>query len=93
MPEVTFDIVWPDGSEDRFYSPSTVVNQYFQSGQTYELEDFVRRSQESLTLASERVRQVYGRPCSMAIAQLQKIETKAEYFSRNPDAKVTIHNM
>lgn len=93
MPEVIFDIVWPDGSEDQFYSPSTVVNQYFQHGETYELADFVQRSQKSLTLASERVRQVYGRPCSMAIAQLKKIETKAECFSHNPDPKVTIQNI
>ncbi|AFY37869.1 hypothetical protein Lepto7376_1526 [[Leptolyngbya] sp. PCC 7376] len=80
MPEVTFDIVWPDGSQEQFYSPSTVVNQYFQTGKTYELQDFVRRSQESLNLASERVRQRYGSPCSMAIAQLRKIETKAVQF-------------
>jgi uncharacterized repeat protein (TIGR04042 family) len=57
------------------------VHKYFQSGQSYELADFVRRSQESLTLASERVRQVYGSPCSLAIGQLQIIETKAREFA------------
>ena len=90
MPEVTFDIVWPDGSEDQFYSPSTVVNQYFQPGETYELKEFVKRSQESLQLASERVRQRYGSPCSMAIAQLRKIETKATQFDEDPTAPVRI---
>ena len=90
MPEVTFNIVWPDGSQEQFYSPSTVVNQYFQSGQIYELQDFVQRSRESLNLASERVRQRYGSPCSMAIAQLNRIETKAIQFDQEPTAPVKI---
>ena len=90
MPEVTFNIVWPDGSQEQFYSPSTVVNQYFQSGQIYELQDFVQRSRESLNLASERVRQRYGSPCSMAIAQLNRIETKATQFDQEPTAPVKI---
>ena len=90
MPEVTFNIVWPDGSQEQFYSPSTVVNKYFQSGQIYELQDFVQRSRESLNLASERVRQRYGSPCSMAIAQLNRIETKATQFDQEPTAPVKI---
>ena len=90
MPEVTFNIVWPDGSQEQFYSPSTVVNQYFQSGQIYELQDFVQRSRESLNLASERVRQRYGSPCSMAIAQLNRIETKAIQFDQEPTAPIKI---
>ena len=90
MPEVTFDIEWPDGSQDQFYSPSTVVNQYFKIGETYELHDFVNRSRESLNLASERVRQRYGSPCSMAMAQLLKIETKAIQFQEKTTAPVKI---
>ena len=90
MPEVTFDIVWPDGSQDQFYSPSTVVNQYFKLGETYELEDFVKRSRESLNMASERVRQRYGSPCSMAIAQLNRIESKAVQFKEEPTAPVKV---
>ena len=90
MPEVTFDIEWPDGSQDQFYSPSTIVNRYFQIGETYELQDFVKRSRESLNLASERVRQRYGSPCSMAIAQLNRIETKALKFDEEPTAPVKI---
>jgi uncharacterized repeat protein (TIGR04042 family) len=90
MPEVTFDIQWPDGSQDQFYSPSTVVKRYFQIGETYELQDFVKRSRESLNLASERVRQRYGSPCPMAIAQLNRIETKALKFDQEPTASVKI---
>ena len=90
MPEVTFEIVWPDGSQEQFYSPSTVVKKYIESGQTYDLKDFVRRSQESLNLASDRVKQVYGSPCSLAIGQLRRIENKAVEFSAQQDAQVKV---
>ncbi|BAW97910.1 unknown protein (plasmid) [[Synechococcus] sp. NIES-970] len=90
MPAVTFDIVWPDGSQDQFYSPSTVVHDYFQAGQYYGLTDFVHRSQTALTLASKRVEQRYGRPCSLALKQLQYIEQKANKFTDQPKAQVRI---
>lgn len=90
MPEVTFEIVWPDGSQEQFYSPSTVVKKYIESGQTYDLKDFVRRSQESLNLASDRVKQVYGSPCSLAIGQLRRIENKAVEFTAQQDAQVKV---
>jgi uncharacterized repeat protein (TIGR04042 family) len=90
MPAVTFDIVWPDGSQDQFYSPSTVVHDYFQAGQCYALTDFVHRSQTALTLASRRVEQRYGRPCSLAIKQRQRIEQKARRFVDQPHAQVRI---
>ncbi len=90
MPEVCFDIQWPDGSLDQFYSPSTVVKQYFAAGQSYPLADFVRRSQVSLTIASERVKQKYGSPCTLALGQLRRIEDKATHFQDQPDACVKI---
>ncbi|AMA08453.1 MULTISPECIES: MSMEG_0570 family nitrogen starvation response protein [unclassified Picosynechococcus] len=90
MPAVTFDIVWPDGSQDQFYSPSTVVHDYFQVGQGYALADFVHRSQTALTLASKRVEQRYGSPCSLALRQLQRVEQKASTFMDQPNAQVTI---
>ena len=90
MPAVTFDIVWPDGSQDPFYSPSTVVHNYFQAGQAYALTDFVHRSQTALTLASKRVEQRYGSPCSLALKQRQRIEQKAKKFMDPPNAQVRI---
>ena len=90
MPEVTFEIVWPDGSQEQFYSPSTVVKKYIESGQTYDLKDFVRRSQESLNLASDRVKQVYGSPCSLALGQLRRVENKAVEFNAQQDAQVKV---
>ncbi|MGF1538122.1 MAG: MSMEG_0570 family nitrogen starvation response protein [Elainellaceae cyanobacterium] len=80
MPEIQFKIQWPDGSQEICYSPSLVVQDYLTPGETYSLVDFVARSRTALIIASERVKQKYGFPCSRALGQLQQIETKAETY-------------
>ncbi|ASC71816.1 hypothetical protein XM38_027700 [Halomicronema hongdechloris C2206] len=45
MPEIRFQIEWPDGSRDICYSPSLVVKEYFTAKQRYPLEEFQMRSQ------------------------------------------------
>ncbi len=88
MPEVLFDVRWPDGSVLRCYSPSTVVTTYFQSGAAYPLVDFVSRSRAAMRAASERVRQIHGMPCSRAAATLRQIEAGARAFA--PDSLVAV---
>ncbi|MEM9151565.1 MAG: MSMEG_0570 family nitrogen starvation response protein [Cyanobacteria bacterium P01_F01_bin.3] len=78
MPEIRFQIQWPDGSQETCYSPSLIVKDYFEVGQRYELDDFTQRSQEALTIASDRVKAKFGYPCSLALGQLQSIITKAQ---------------
>lgn len=80
MPEIRFQIQWPDGSQETCYSPSLIVKKYFEPGHTYALDDFVARSRESLTIASDRVQAKFGFPCSLAIGQLRTIETKAAHY-------------
>jgi uncharacterized repeat protein (TIGR04042 family) len=80
MPEMRFRIAWPDGSTESCYSPSLVIKDYFAVGQTYPLADFLSRSREAFTIASERVRAKYGFPCSRALAQLARIETTSQQF-------------
>jgi uncharacterized repeat protein (TIGR04042 family) len=75
-----FRITWPDGSSESCYSPSLVIKDYFAVGQTYPLADFLSRSREAFTIASERVRAKYGFPCSRALAQLARIETTSQQF-------------
>jgi uncharacterized repeat protein (TIGR04042 family) len=81
MPETRFKIQWPDGSEETCYSPSSIVKQYFEPEQDYELADFVDRARDALTIASDRVRAKYGSPCGLAIGQLIEIQSSAERFS------------
>ena len=88
MPEINFQIQWPDGTQQTCYSPSLVVKQYFNPGETYELREFVAKSRTALNIASERVQKAYGFPCSRALAQLKSIETKALEYQDLSEAKV-----
>ena len=78
MPEVNFKIQWPDGKEEVCYSPSLVVKKYFEPGESYTVTDFLARSREALSIASDRVQEKYGFPCSRALGQIKKIEAKAQ---------------
>ena len=81
MPEIRFQIQWPDGSQETCYSPSLVVKKYFSPGETYTLEDFLERARTALTIASSRVQEKYGFPCGLALGQLQTLENRAGQFS------------
>jgi uncharacterized repeat protein (TIGR04042 family) len=89
MPEMSFYVRWPDGTRMACRSPSTIIGRHLPSG-IYTLADFLMRARTGFAAASERVREVYGFPCSRAAAQLQAIELKAEIFSQEPDAHVTV---
>lgn len=80
MPEMRFQIQWPDGADAICYSPSLVIKDYFVPGETYTLEDFVSRSRTALQIASDRVRAKYGFPCGRAMGQLQEIERAATQY-------------
>ena len=88
MPEIRFQIEWPDGSQETCYSPSLIVKDYFAPDSEYTLEDFVERSRTSLKIASDRVLAKYGMPCSLALGQLQRIETTATQYSHLPQPKI-----
>ena len=88
MPEMRFDIVWPDGTPSRCYSPSLVVKEHLAPGTAYPLHEFVARAGAALDIGSERVRARFGMPCSRAIAQKAAIERQAAGFA--PDDTVLV---
>jgi uncharacterized repeat protein (TIGR04042 family) len=90
MPEMRFRVRWPDGAEESCYSPSLVIKDYFVPGESYPLADFLARSRQALTIASERVAARYGMPCSLALGQLRRIEAAGQDFPDAVDARVTI---
>jgi uncharacterized repeat protein (TIGR04042 family) len=90
MPEIRFQIQWPDGSEEICYSPSLIVKAYFTPDQDYPLQDFVERSRTALTIASDRVKAKYGYPCSLALVQLATIETKATQYGSEAKPQVKV---
>jgi uncharacterized repeat protein (TIGR04042 family) len=88
MPEINFQISWPDGTEQTCYSPSLIVKEYFEPEVEYELEQFVESARTALNIASDRVKAKYGRPCGLAIGQLQDIESKAAKYKHLLQPKV-----
>ncbi|MBD2080497.1 MSMEG_0570 family nitrogen starvation response protein [Leptolyngbya sp. FACHB-17] len=88
MPEIRFQIQWSDGRQETCYSPSLIVKDYFVPNTDYDLEDFVQRSRTALNIASDRVQAKYGRPCGLALGQLQEIEMKAAQYADIPQVKV-----
>ncbi|PPJ31694.1 MSMEG_0570 family nitrogen starvation response protein [Nocardia nova] len=77
MPEMTFDIRWPDGSVQSCYSPSLVIHDHLSAGTEYPVGEFVRRAATALNLAAERVRERFGLSCTSAMQTLADIESAA----------------
>ncbi|HVX76974.1 MAG TPA: MSMEG_0570 family nitrogen starvation response protein [Bradyrhizobium sp.] len=90
MPEMLFHIRWSDGATEPCYSPSLVIKEHLEPGESYEIAEFMRRSRLALTIASDRVREKYGFACSRAMAQLARLEAAASRFDGAPDARVTV---
>lgn len=92
MPELNFQVRWPDQSVQDCYSPSSTIGEFFAAGQAYPLAEILDRSRRAFAHASERVRQRYGYACSSAAAQLRQIEHQAERFAQTPGAQVTVES-
>lgn len=90
MPEIQFQIQWPDGSKEVCYSPSLVVKNYFSAGQTYSLPEFLKRARESLNMASDRVQKKYGFPCGRALGQLAQLEAEAAKYATLDQAMIQV---
>jgi uncharacterized repeat protein (TIGR04042 family) len=89
MPEMLFSVRWPDGTRMACQSPSTIIGRHLPPN-VYTLADFLARARSGFAAASERVREVYGFPCSRAALQLRAIEQAARQFWEQPDALVTV---
>lgn len=93
MPEVWFTLRWPDESQERCYSPSTVIKEHLTVGATYSLNEFSARATTALQSASNRVEQIYGHPCSRAMGQLARIDHQVSEFKKQPNPTVTCLDM
>ncbi len=93
MPEMLFRVRWPDDAVSRCYSPSRAIASFLDAGAAYPLDEFMTRSRKGLQAASERVRQMYGAPCSRAAAQLAELERLSARFAGQDEARVTVEAM
>lgn len=82
MPAVNFEVLWPDGECVVYYSPSTVIHQFFKENTQYSLDQFSQMSQQALDAASERVRARFGYACTAASAELEKIKCKLHSLAK-----------
>ena len=80
MPEMTFEVRWPDGSRQCCYSPSLVMHDYLETGASYTVADFLERAGTALAEASERVRAKFGFACTSAAASTEEINEAATRF-------------
>ncbi len=64
MPEVRFQLEWPDGQSSTLYSPSTVILQHLKPGESLRVSDLESRAVTALRAASERVRDRFGFACT-----------------------------
>ncbi len=92
MPEMRFTVRWPDESVTSCYSPSLVVADYLQVGASYGVAEFVERARTALEIASDRVREKYGFPCSLAAAELARIDEKARSCAALPGGMVRVES-
>lgn len=64
MPEVRFQLEWPDGQSSTLYSPSTVILEYLKPGDSFRVSELESLGVRALRAASERVRARYGFACT-----------------------------
>lgn len=88
MPETFWTVRWPDGAEEKLYSPSSVVAELFTPGQNYPVPDFLQRARIAMERASNRVERKYGFACSSAMDQLDRIEAKIATLTDHDSAEI-----
>ena len=93
MPEMHFQVRWPDGAETICYSPSLIIRDFFSAGQAYELQDFVDRSIAALNIASDRVLAKYGVTCTRALAQRDDITRRGTHFTGGHVTVLALHEI
>lgn len=88
MPVTYVNIEWPDKQKDRIYSPSSVIEEYFNIGDSLEINHFLTTCNKSLTDASERVRKKFGYACTSAQAESFRISEKCKTYGTSKKVKI-----
>ncbi len=88
MPQMYFDVRFPDGQQERCYSPSLIVRELLREHTEYPCYEFMARVRAALTIASARVRAKYGFTCSAAMDQLASLEARARAWDEDASVRV-----
>ncbi len=88
MPVTYVYIEWPDQQKDQVYSPSSVVENYFNPEQEIPIAEFSNTCNKSLNEASHRVAQKFGFGCTSAMAELKRIQSLCQKYSDTETVKI-----
>jgi len=80
MPEVLLELCWPDGEVSRFYSPSTVVYEFFKPGDRLTIAELEQKGLAALREASERVRARYGFACTRTDEEASRLRQRLALY-------------
>ena len=89
MPEVRFQLEWPDGQSSTLYSPSTVILDYLRPGDSLLVSELEVRGVEALRAASERVRARYGFACTRTDEEESQLRQWISRYSSDDTVRVT----
>ena len=81
MPEVRLSLEWPDGHRSELYSPSTVILDFLQPGQTLSVAELTSKGMTALEQASERVRARYGFACTRTDEERVRLQQAADSYA------------
>lgn len=88
MPEVMLQLCWPDGEASDFYSPSTIVYEFFKPGDTLSIAELEYKGLMALKEASERVRARYGFSCTRTDEEALKLQKRLAMYGRSDRVEV-----
>jgi uncharacterized repeat protein (TIGR04042 family) len=88
MPVTHVNIEWPDHKTDQIYSPSSVIEEYFEVGAILTISDFLAKCNAGLSEASERVRLKFGYACTSAQAETFRIKDRCDAFKATENVKI-----
>ena len=89
MPEVRFQLEWPDGQSSTLYSPSTVILDYFRPGDSLSVSELEARGVEALRAASERVRARFGFACTRTDEEESLLRQWVSRYKSDDTVRVT----
>ena len=89
MPEVRFQLEWPDGQSSTLYSPSTVILQYLKAGDSFCVSEFESLGVKALRAASERVRARYGFACTRTDEEEVRLRQWISRYGSSDTVRVT----
>ena len=88
MPEVRFQLEWPDGQSSTLYSPSTVILDYLRPGDSLLILNLKCAELRLSVLLSERVRARYGFACTRTDEEESQLRQWVSRYSSDDTVRV-----